>query len=158
MSYVTSKVGIRGAFSSREYHLIAVQGLPERTGRERSQLTMKINPRKRPSRQLHLMSGFTMMELLVVLAITAILTAIAVPNFLTITQYLRITGDLRDLNGTVAQAKLHAAANFTHARARGNLAANTFQLQIWNKTGAGGATCWQTVDDPSNACNVVTSP
>jgi len=104
------------------------------------------------------MSGFTMMELLVVLAITAILTAIAVPNFLTITQYLRITGDLRDLNGTVAQAKLHAAADFTHARARANLAANTFQLEIWNKTGAGGAGCWQTVGDPANACTVGASP
>lgn len=158
MSYVTSKVGLRGALFSREYHLIPVQGLPVCTGEGRSQLTMKINPRKRPFRQLPLMSGFTMMELLVVLAITAILLSIAVPSFLRITQYLRISGDLRDLNGTVAQAKMYAAADFTHARARANLAANTFQLEIWNKAGAGGAGCWQTVGDPANACTVGASP
>ena len=104
------------------------------------------------------MRGFTILELLVVLAITAIATAIAVPNYQKITQNLRIAGDLRDLNGIVAQAKMQAAANFTHARARANLAPNTFQLEIWSKTGgAGGAGCWQTVGDAANPCTVAAS-
>jgi hypothetical protein len=98
------------------------------------------------------------------MAITAILAAIAVPNVIQISRSLRIAGDLRDLNGTVAQAKMQAAADFTHARARANLAANlfppnTFQVEIWNKTaGVGGAGCWRTVGDAVNACTVATSP
>ncbi len=98
--------------------------------------------------------GFTVLEMLVVLAVTAVLMAIAVPQFQRITQVLRISGDMRDINGTVAQAKMHAAADFTHARARANLVANTFQLEIWNKA----ANCWQTVGDPANACTIAVSP
>jgi len=98
--------------------------------------------RKRDGR----ISGFTTMELLVVLAIAAILTAIAVPNVISITKALRISGDLRDLNGAVAQAKMQAGADFTHARARANLLTNTFQVEIWNKTVVPGG-CWQTVGD-----------
>ncbi len=99
--------------------------------------------------------GFTLIEALVVLAVTAILMAIAIPQFQRITQVLRISGDMRDITGTVGQAKMHAAADFTHARARANLVANTFQLEIWNKAGAG---CWQTVGDPANPCTIGTSP
>src|SRR5258708_16076540 len=99
--------------------------------------------------------GFTLLELLVVLAVTAIVMAFAVPQFQRIAQVLRISGDMRDITGTIAQAKMHAAADFTHARARANLAANTFQLEIWNKAGAG---CWQTVGDPANPCTIGTSP
>jgi prepilin-type N-terminal cleavage/methylation domain-containing protein len=109
---------------------------------------------KRKSR----MRGFTMLELLVVLAISAILGAIAVPNVVRITQALRIAGDLRDLNGSVAQAKMHAASDFTHARARANLGANTFQLEIWNKALNGGAGCWQTLGDTAIRCTAATSP
>src|SRR5690348_10911170 len=98
---------------------------------------------KRAPKRSGRMSGFTTMELLVVLAIAGILTVIAVPNVIRITQTLRIAGDLRDLNGAVAQAKMHAGADFTHARARANLAANTFQVEIWSKAGG----CWQTVGD-----------
>lgn len=102
--------------------------------------------------------GFTVLELLVVLAVSAILMAIAIPQFQRITQVLRISGDMRDITGTIAQAKMHAAADFTHARARANLVANTFQLEIWNKAGGGGAGCWQTVGDPVNPCTIGTSP
>jgi len=102
--------------------------------------------------------GFTLIEVLVVLAVTAILMAFAVPQFQRITQVLRISGDMRDITGTVGQAKMHAAADFTHARARANLVANTFQLEIWNKAGNGGAGCWQTVGDPANPCTGAASP
>src|SRR5260370_18989883 len=109
------------------------------------------------------MCGFTFLELLVVLTITAVLTAVAVPKVIQISQAVRIAGDLRDLNGTVAQAKMQAAADFTHARARANLAANlfppnTFQVEIWNKAGNGGTGCWQSSGDAVNPCTVGTSP
>jgi prepilin-type N-terminal cleavage/methylation domain-containing protein len=123
---------------------------------------MKSANTKRSPKRMSRMNGFTFLELLVVLVIAAILTAIAVPNVQRITQALRIAGDLRDLNGAVAQAKMNAAADFTHARARANLAlgafpANTFQVEIWNKVGPGGG-CWRTVGDAVNPCTVAASP
>jgi prepilin-type N-terminal cleavage/methylation domain-containing protein len=133
-------------------NLISIQQGTTTACRGRSRLTMNTDSRKSPKRNSR-MRGFTIMELLVVMVITAILTAFAVPNYQRITQSLRIAGDLRDLNGTVAQAKMHAASDFTHARARANLGANTFQLEIWNKT----AGCWQTVGDTVNPCTAGTS-
>ncbi len=101
--------------------------------------------------------GFTLIEALVVLAVTAILMAIAIPQFQRITQALRISGDMRDITGTVGQAKMHAAADFTHARARADLVANTFQLEVWNKTLIAGG-CWQTMGDSLIRCTVAASP
>jgi hypothetical protein len=90
--------------------------------------------------------------------ISLIAAAVAIPGYGTITRYLRIAGDSRDLNGSIAQAKMRAAQDFTHARLRANLGANTFQLEVWNKAGNGGAGCWQTEGDPTNPCTVPASP
>lgn len=98
--------------------------------------------------------GFTLVEVLTVMAILFIVGAFAVLGYSTVNRYLRIAGDLRDLNGTVTQAKLGAAADFTHARAYADLQANTFHLEAWNKAG----NCWQTVGDAANPCTVAASP
>ena len=58
-------------------------------------------------------AGFSTLELLVVIAMSVIITAIAVPSYLNTAAYLRIAGDLRALNGITAQAKMRAAADFT---------------------------------------------
>ncbi|GAC1625634.1 MAG: hypothetical protein PVS2B2_08570 [Candidatus Acidiferrum sp.] len=102
--------------------------------------------------------GFTLIEMLVVAAIAIVVTAMAIPAFSTLTQYLRIAGDLRNLNGVVSQAKMQAAANFTHARAYADLTTNTFHIDMWNANGNGGVGCWQTVGDPANPCTVAASP
>src|SRR5260370_9033091 len=77
--------------------------------------------------------GFTLLELLVVLAVTAILMAIAIPQFQRITQVLHIAGDMRDITGSVGQAKMHASADLTHSRARANPPPTTFPLHISRK-------------------------
>ena len=93
-------------------------------------------------------AGFSTLEMLVVVAISVIITVIAVPSYLNTTAYLRIAGDVRALNGMTAQAKMRAAADFTHARVFADLNGNTYQLQVWNKTGA----CWVVDSDPTNTC------
>jgi len=103
-------------------------------------------------------AGFSTLEMLIVIAMSIIITAIAIPQYVRTAAYLRAAGDLRSLNGVTAQAKMRAAADFTHARAYVDLGANTYHLEIWNKTGNGGAGCWQTDGDNANACTVAASP
>lgn len=104
-------------------------------------------------------SGFTMIEMVMVFAVILILAALAIPGYQSITRYLRIAGDARNLNGVIAQAKMRAAADFTHARAYADLGANTYHLEIWNINGNGGAGCWQTDGDVAHPCTVAgTSP
>lgn len=115
---------------------------------------MKVRVRK-TARQ----HGFSLLELLIVIAIAAVVAALAVPGYTSITRYMRIAGDARSLNGVIAEAKMRAAADFTHARAYADLGANTFHMEIWNKAGNGGAGCWQTDGDSANPCTVAgTSP
>ena len=104
-------------------------------------------------------AGFSTLEMLIVIAMSVIITAIAIPSYLNTAAYLRAAGDLRSLNGVTALAKMRAASDFTHARAYADVAANTFHLEVWNKAGNGGAGCWQTDGDTANACTVIgTSP
>ena len=103
-------------------------------------------------------AGFTMVELLIVVVISLVAAAMAIPGYTSITRYLRIAGDARDLNGLIAEAKMRAAQDFTHARVRANLDTNTFQLEVWDKTGNGGAGCWKTEGDNVNPCTGAASP
>jgi len=103
-------------------------------------------------------AGFSTLEMMIVVAMSIIITAIAVPGYFSTSRYLRITGDLRALNGITAQAKMRAAADFTHARAYVDLANGTYHLELWNKAGNAGAGCWQTDGDIANACTANNSP
>ena len=102
-------------------------------------------------------TGYSTLEMLVVVAMSLVITAIAVPGYVKVTAYLRAISDLRAVNGITAQAKMRAAADFTHARIYANLTANTYHLELWNKAGNGGAGCWQT-DGDTNACTANGSP
>jgi Tfp pilus assembly protein FimT len=93
-------------------------------------------------------AGFSTLELLVVIAMSVIITAIAVPSYLNTASYFRAAGDLRSITALVAQAKMRAAGDFTHARVYADLANNTYQLQVWSKTGS----CWFSDTDPTSAC------
>jgi prepilin-type N-terminal cleavage/methylation domain-containing protein len=101
--------------------------------------------------------GFSLVELIVVVAISMTIVGFGVPIFSNFAQSLRTAGDSRSLAAMIAEAKLRAAASFTHARVYANLSGRTYRLEVWNKSGNGGAGCWQT-DGDSNACTVATSP
>jgi hypothetical protein len=95
-----------------------------------------------------------MMELLTVIAMSIIVTAIALPTYMSTLKFLRTSGDLRMLNAITAQAKMRAAANFTHARVYADLTDGTYQLQVWYKTGGSSGTgCWVADADPGLSSN-----
>ena len=101
--------------------------------------------------------GFSTLELLVVMFVSLVIAALAIPGFNEVMRTLRISGDARNLNGAVNQAKMQAAAEFTRTRLYIDLGLNTpntFHVDIWNKAGNGGAGCWQVVGDPINPCFV----
>src|SRR5262245_5742576 len=78
--------------------------------------------------------GFSLIELLVIIAIAGILIVMTIPVFTSVTRNLRSDGDMRSLAGEVTLAKMRAAASFSKARVRIDTSARTFQLQVWNKT------------------------
>jgi len=67
-----------------------------------------------------------------------IISAIAVPSYRNTVAYLRAAGDGRALNGLTAQAKMRAAASFTHTRVYADLSNGAYQLQVWDKVKG----CW----------------
>jgi len=99
-----------------------------------------------------------MIELMMVLLITSIVMGFAIPGFLTMTQTMRTGGDSRNLAGLIAEAKMRAAADFTHARVYANLSGHSYHVEVWNKSGNSGAGCWQTDGDIVNSCTAASSP
>ena len=96
--------------------------------------------------------GFALIELVMVVAIALIIIGMAVPTFFSMRRNFRITGDARDIAAEILVAKMRAASDFTQARARFDTSANTFQIELWDKTGStaacAGTPCWY-VDAPS---------
>jgi|SRR5689334_13251376 type II secretory pathway pseudopilin PulG len=115
--------------------------------------------------------GFSTLEVLLVMVVSLIIAMFAIPGFNQVQRTLRISGDARDLNGAINQAKMMAAANFTESRVYLDLTplspANPlakYHIDIWNKALNGGNGCWQTVGDfvpgppPQPRCITGTSP
>ena len=93
--------------------------------------------------------GFSTLELLLVMVVSLVIAALSIPGFNQVRRTLRISGDARDLNGALNQAKMMAAADFTETRVYVDLGANipnTFHIDVWNKA----LNCWQTVGDDPN--------
>ena len=80
--------------------------------------------------------GFSMVELMIVVVLILLLAGIAIPTFLTIQRNLRVSGDSRGIADQIALAKMRAASAFTRARVYADLAANTYHIERWQKTGA----------------------
>src|SRR5712692_6327492 len=93
-------------------------------------------------RQQH---GYSMLEILFVMAITVVVAAIAAPMAGNMMGNFRLSGDARSIWNAVSLAKLRAASDFTKSRVFVDLNANTFHVEIWQKTEIGRASCRERV-------------
>lgn len=89
--------------------------------------------------------GFSLIEMLMVVALIGVLAVIAVPMSGNTLKYLKVSGDARELANLTAVAKMRAAAKFTQSRMYLDLSGRSFYIQTYDKTAAdwvteGGAT------------------
>src|SRR5262245_54021077 len=87
--------------------LRAAQLLP---GRRRSGMSKKTGKTARET------AGFSLIELVIVLAVMAIVAAMAIPTWQRMQKNARLNGDGHSLSEALSVAKLRAAANFTESR------------------------------------------
>ena len=92
--------------------------------------------------------GFSLLELLIVILISGILAAVAIPQYVTIVRNQRIRGDAHSLAGNTSVAKMRAGADFTQARIYLDLAANSFRVDDWDQTN----NCWHPDTTAAGTC------
>jgi prepilin-type N-terminal cleavage/methylation domain-containing protein len=78
-------------------------------------------------------SGFTLVEILVVLAIIAVISVTALPNVFRTTEDQRLKNDGRSIAQMIGVTKMRAASRFSRARLFADLDTNSFFVQVWDK-------------------------
>src|SRR5438874_2344855 len=78
--------------------------------------------------------GYSLIEIMIVVGIVGVISAIAVPQVSRMFGFYRLSGDTRSISNSIAGAKLRAAREFSQVRVYVNLSAKTFHMEIWDKT------------------------
>jgi Tfp pilus assembly protein FimT len=77
--------------------------------------------------------GVSLVETLVTLAITAAISAVAVPMMANTIGYFRLSGDARGISNSIAVAKIRAASDFSQVRLFVDLSTKSHHIETWNK-------------------------
>ena len=95
--------------------------------------------------------GFSLVELLMVVAIMGVLAAITVPMSGNAIRYIKVSGDARDLANATAVTKMRAAAKFTQARLYIDIVGKQYYVQTYDKT----TLAWVTDGGANSLANTV---
>jgi prepilin-type N-terminal cleavage/methylation domain-containing protein len=104
--YLSPSIGCRTAFPSTGSSLIPTwQGASKHLLREKRLMNTNL---KRSPKRMSLMSGVSLLELVVALTVISIIAAIAIPNFIAASQAARLKGAVTDFASLVQVQRLRA--------------------------------------------------
>src|SRR5260370_31821166 len=86
------------------------------------------------TKSVHASAGFTILELVVVVAVILVLSAIAIPQAMATLRAYRLAGSARAVAHQVSLARLRAETEFSNAQLVIDPATNTYTIQVWDKT------------------------
>jgi prepilin-type N-terminal cleavage/methylation domain-containing protein len=78
--------------------------------------------------------GYSLLEIIVVVGIIGVVSAIAIPMTANTLANFRVSGDARGAANAVALAKMRAASIFSKVRVNVKLTSNNYQLETWDPT------------------------
>ena len=79
-------------------------------------------------------NGFSLLEVLMVVGISTVVAAIAVPMMKNTIGDFKLSGDARGLTNAVSLAKLRAASDFSQSRLYVDRDARSYHVEVWAKT------------------------
>jgi len=79
-------------------------------------------------------NGFSLLEVLMVVGISTVVAAIAVPMMKNTIGDFKLSGDARGLTNAVSLAKLRAASDFSQSRLFVDRDARSYHVEVWSKT------------------------